>query len=199
MGFSRQEYWSELPFPSPGDLPNSEIQLGSPALQADSLPSEPPGKPPKILAIIIYWAHTTIWSHWYVESKEIQLLETKNRLVVAREGWGVWEIWLKMVKRYKFPVINGKVMEWNVQHSNCNWQYCSVYLCLVAQSCPTLCDFMDCSLPARLLCPWEFSRKEYWSGLPCPIPGDLHNPGIKPIWGTREAQCILESYWRSGY
>ena len=45
MGFSRQEHWSGLPFPSPGDLPNPGIEPRSPALQADSLPSEPTGKP----------------------------------------------------------------------------------------------------------------------------------------------------------
>ena len=45
MGFSRQEYWSGLPFPSPGDLPDPGIEPGSPALQADALPSKPPGKP----------------------------------------------------------------------------------------------------------------------------------------------------------
>ena len=45
MGFSRQEYWSGLPFPSPGDLPNPGIKPRSPALQADSLPIEPPGEP----------------------------------------------------------------------------------------------------------------------------------------------------------
>ena len=44
-GFSRQEYWSGLPCPPPGDLPNSGIKPRSPTLQADSLPSEPPGKP----------------------------------------------------------------------------------------------------------------------------------------------------------
>ena len=44
--FSRQEYWNGLPFRSPGGLPNPEIEPGSPALQADSLPSEPPEKPP---------------------------------------------------------------------------------------------------------------------------------------------------------
>ena len=44
MEFSRQEYWSGLPFPSPGDPPNPEIELRSPALQADSLPAEPQGK-----------------------------------------------------------------------------------------------------------------------------------------------------------
>ena len=41
IGFSRQEYWSGLPFPSPGDLPNPGIEPGSPALQTDALPSEP--------------------------------------------------------------------------------------------------------------------------------------------------------------
>ena len=45
MGFSRQEYWSGLPFPSPGDLPDPGIESRSPALQADTLTSEPPGKP----------------------------------------------------------------------------------------------------------------------------------------------------------
>ena len=46
MGFSRQEYWSGLPFPSPGDLPDPGIDPRSPALQADALPSEPPGNTP---------------------------------------------------------------------------------------------------------------------------------------------------------
>ena len=45
MGFSRQECWSGLPFPSPGDLPDPGIEPGSPALWADALPSEPLGKP----------------------------------------------------------------------------------------------------------------------------------------------------------
>ena len=44
MEYSRQEYWSGLPFPSPGDLPDPGIKPGSSALQVDSLPSEPRGK-----------------------------------------------------------------------------------------------------------------------------------------------------------
>ena len=48
MGFSRQKYWSGLPFPSPGNLPDPGIELGSPELQVDSLPSELPGKPVKV-------------------------------------------------------------------------------------------------------------------------------------------------------
>ena len=45
MGVSRQEYWSGFPFPSPGDLPDPEIEPRSPALQADTLTSKSPGKP----------------------------------------------------------------------------------------------------------------------------------------------------------
>ena len=47
MRFSRQEYWNGLPFPSPVDLSNPGIEPRSPALQADALPSKPPGKPIK--------------------------------------------------------------------------------------------------------------------------------------------------------
>ena len=65
MGFSGQEYWSGLPIPSPGDLPNPGIQLGSPALQADSLPAEPSGSlisglHSLILICLIGWLLTAI-------------------------------------------------------------------------------------------------------------------------------------------
>ena len=55
--------------------------------------------------------------------------------------------------------------------------HCSCYCCLVAKSCPTLCDPVDYSLPAPLSV--GFSRQEYWSGLPFPSPGDLPNLGIE--------------------
>ena len=53
MGFSRQQYWSGLPFPSPGDLPDPGMESRSPALQADASTSEPPGKP--------YWTRKAIY------------------------------------------------------------------------------------------------------------------------------------------
>ena len=53
MEFSRQEYWSGLPFPSPGYLPDPGIEPGSPTLQADALSSEPPGKP----FLVLVWAN----------------------------------------------------------------------------------------------------------------------------------------------
>ena len=64
MKFSRQEYWSGLPFPSPGDLPNPGIKPGSPALQADTLPSKPPGKP----LYCIKNSHIMSIEHWQSES-----------------------------------------------------------------------------------------------------------------------------------
>ena len=61
MGFSRQEYWSGLPFLSPGDLPDPEIEPGSPALEADALTSEPPEK-------LWFWNILATWcedsTHW---------------------------------------------------------------------------------------------------------------------------------------
>ena len=69
-------------------------------------------------------------------------------------------------------------------------------LCLVTQSCPTLCN------PAKCLCPWGFSRQEYWSGLPYPPPGDLPYTGIEPRSPALQADSLsseppgkLEEYW----
>ena len=58
----RQEYWSGLPFPSPGDLPHPGIKPGSPTLQADSLPTEPPGKPSIKYLLGLYSAPDTMLS-----------------------------------------------------------------------------------------------------------------------------------------
>ena len=55
MEFSRSEYWSGLPFPSPGDLPNPGIESRSPALQADSLTAEPQEKPIYVCVCVFSW------------------------------------------------------------------------------------------------------------------------------------------------
>ena len=64
----------------------------------------------------------------------------------------------------------------------------AVCVCLVTRSCLTLCDLMD--YIARLLRPCRFSRPGSWSGLPCPPPGDLPNPGIKPRSPTLQADSL---------
>ena len=63
-------------------------------------------------------------------------------------------------------------------------------LCLVAQSCPTLCDPMD--YPTRLLCPWGFSRQEYWSGLPFPPPGVPRSKCLLISWLQSPSAVILQ-------
>ena len=64
---------------------------------------------------------------------------------------------------------------------------------LVAQSCPTLCNPMDCS-PHRLLCPWNSPGQDnsprYGSGLTVPSPGDLPDPGIKPRSSALQADSL---------
>ena len=62
LRFSRQEYWSGLPFPSPGDLPDPETEPMSPALQADSLPSGPKGKP--LLNVLLIVKLCSFWCYF---------------------------------------------------------------------------------------------------------------------------------------
>ena len=76
MGFSRQEYWSGWPCPPPGDLPNPGIKPRSPASQADSLLSEPPGKP-------IYITNT---HEFQGPVSRPQLLEDRYRVPAGRMG-----------------------------------------------------------------------------------------------------------------
>ena len=108
MGFSRQEYWSGLPFPSPGDLPNPGIKPGSLALQADSLPAELPGK-----------SRGNISQH---NKSSYQSVQGTHCAVLSRS------------------VVSDSLKPHGLE-------------------------------PARLLCPWGFSRQEYCSELPCPVPG----------------------------
>ena len=74
-GFSRQEYWSGLPCPPPGNLPKPGIESRSPALQADSLPSEPPGKPPE-WGWVVLKAHAIWMKRGYSRSEEAMLIYT---------------------------------------------------------------------------------------------------------------------------
>ena len=141
MGFSRQEYWSELPFPSPGDLLNPGIERRSPALQADSLPAEPQGKPP---------------------NPEVDSLSLLQGILPTQESnWGLLHCKqiLYQLSYEGSPKANGGGG-------------------LVTKSCPTLATpwTIACHTPLSM----EFSRQEHWSGLPCPPPGDLPNPGMKP-------------------
>ena len=81
MEFSRQEYWCGLPFPSPGDLPNPGMEPGSPALQADSLPS----KPQKLVKM--------------EGIKKDQIRADKERLMKCREVWQFGECFIINLSR----------------------------------------------------------------------------------------------------
>ena len=98
MGFSTQEYWSGLPFPSPGDLPHPGIEPGSPALQADSLLSEPPGKSSWIYKLQFFTkfgkSSTIIYSSIFLPLSfsplflEIQLHMYENTWYYVTDLWG---------------------------------------------------------------------------------------------------------------
>ena len=72
MGFSKKEYWSGLPFPSPGDLLDPRIEPQSPALQADALPSEPPGKMTCIVSLRHFFFPVSIFWDFVLNRKLTQ-------------------------------------------------------------------------------------------------------------------------------
>ena len=82
MEFSRQEYWSGLPFPSPGDRPDLEIQPRSPALHTDSLTSELPGKQPEKTTIINLGTSTTL--------RDNELIGTQKECEMEPLGRASW-------------------------------------------------------------------------------------------------------------
>ena len=89
MGFSRQEYWSGLPLPFPGDLHDPGIELRSPALQVDALTSEPPGMPRK-RKTNTKWYHlyleSKIWYKWTYLPKRNRLTDMENKFMVTKGG-----------------------------------------------------------------------------------------------------------------
>ena len=134
MGFSRQEYWSGWPFPSSGDLPNPGIELESPALQADSSPSQPPGKPKGNRCDIYKF-------RGFGESSEA--LPFKHTSILT--SYLLFEFNHQNLKEITFTystnIFNIFVYYYCACCSICNSICCSICLLLnyaIAQSCPTL-------------------------------------------------------------
>ena len=131
MEFSRQEYWSGLSFPSPGDLPDPGIKPRSPALQADSLPSEPlppVRKHPTVTQQRSAHRCPTVRLCW-ASSEPLSMTQLSHMLLKKREKarslvWGQW--WDRLCQ--------------------C-WHMDSTQFNSVTQSCPTLCDPMNQSTP----------------------------------------------------
>ena len=87
-----------------------------------------------------------------------------------------------------------QLFEW---WEECMQRSCSLWcVCFKSlQSCPTLCEPMDCSPPSSSV--QGFSRQEYWNGSPCPPPRDLPDPGIEPGFPTLQADSLLLSHHTS--
>ena len=116
-GIPRQEYWSGLPFSSPGDLPKLGTESMSPAMQAHSLLSEPPGK--RISRVHEGFKNSIIMTLFYLQFKQMKPTTQYYTLLYDEAKKYPWRL---------FP--NALKVESEV-----------------AQSCPTLCDPVDCSPP----------------------------------------------------
>ena len=140
MEFSRQKYWSGLPFPSPGDIPNPGIEPRTPALQADALPSEPPGKPPRNYMLLLLSCFSCV--------RLCATPETAAHQAPPSLGFSRQEHWSGL----PFPSpMHERKSESEVTHS-----------------CPTLATPWTAAYQTPLS--MGFSRQEYWSGVPLPSP-----------------------------
>ena len=127
VGFSRQQYWSGLPFPSPVDLPKPGIEPGSPALQTDALPSEPPGKSEQLSSkrtqitmltrmqrkgnlVHCWWEHKLVPSLW----KTVLRFLKKIKIRLACEPAFYYWVYTKKdkntnLKRYMHPNVQSSI------------------------------------------------------------------------------------------
>ena len=176
MGFSRQEYWSGLPFPPPGDLPDSGIEPASPASSGGFSTTEPPGKPFGWIVVKAIPANTCSFWIWHrVALLNHSLCNHSHGLADLGLGGvgkpGAWARALMVSENTaRGPVWANK---WS-PHFPFTFALHLTFACPAAaaakslQSCPTLCDPIDGSPLAPLSL--GFSRQEYWSGLPFPSP-----------------------------
>ena len=195
MEFARQEYWSGLPIPSPGDLPDPGIKpmsLMSPALAGRFFTPEPPGKPnsnirrcwkplptdPGSLSSLIDIFQCRLWypqpaardrDHRLPNSSPWSILATHmpspvTALSSRGQGWAASQRWTALLRRALLYVIQSlsRVRLFVIPRT------------IAYQAPPSM----------------GFSRKEHWSGLPFPSPGNLPNPGIEPGSPAFQAEAL---------
>ena len=213
MGCSRQEYWSGLPFPSPGNLPDPGIKPGFPVLQADTLPSEPPGKHWLKQIPECKWDTLPSSANW-IFSFNCPRYDCGWKTMLAKIQGSQWclrvESWHDRVVTHqlfhsgtskKKKQFGGRLwVIWTKSHlsedahltislgTQHHFGAC-VCVCVHAkslQSCLTLCNPMDCSPPGSSVHGILQSRVLEWVAMP--FSTDLPNPEIEPVSLT--AACI---------
>ena len=155
MGFPRQEYWSELSFPLPGDLPDPVIKLTSPAPQVDSLPLSHQGSPFDTWHVVTY-ALNHLWIICAAAAKSLQSCPTLcNPIDGSPPGSPVPGI------------LQARTLEWVAISFSSAWKWkVKVKSFSHVRLFTTLWTAAHQAPPSM-----GFSRQEYWSGVPLPSPG----------------------------
>ena len=120
-GFPRQEYWSGLPFPSPGDLPNPEIKSRSPALQADSLLSEPPGKPNILIVDVNYICGCPCFFFFLNKLYFLEQFQIHSKIEQKVQRFPKTFPWPPALNKHKLPHYRHPLSEW---HTCYRWRTC---------------------------------------------------------------------------
>ena len=167
--FSRQEYWSGLPFPSPGNFPDSGIKLGSPALKVDSLPPEPPGKP--------------IYTYMHSKHKTVYIIVV---IIIGSNSFCCSNLWHPMAVLWAMDHhmeflsrdINNSVGVWKCAHGCCeDWKLSPVWThSLTARWCSS----------SRPSCPFVLRKGQL-----------VHNELVQQAYSFFPAAVIMSLYCNS--
>ena len=194
MEFSRQEYWSRLPFPSPGDLPNPGTKAGSPSLQADYLFSELQGKP--ILKILANYMKDTVEREMQCFKEASFSFDRHLKVKVAQSRPTLCDPMDYTVHGF----LQARILEWvafpfsrkylqsrdrtQVSRIADSLQLSDQGVCVqrakLLQSCPTLCDPMNCSPP----------DSSVHGILQASIPGWAAMPSSRGSFQPRDGTCV---------
>ena len=127
----------------------------------------------------------TFWPLWITLNMSVQISvqgSAFNFFWVYSQIWAFWVLWQFCASFFWGGGLPYCFLQWLQLFLSFEARHYKKLVCECVLSCSVVSDSFrpHGPQPTRLLCPWRFSRQGYWSGLPCPLPGDLPDPGIEP-------------------
>ena len=187
LGFSRQEYWTGLPLPSPMHKVKKGKSLSHVLLLATPWTAAYQAPPSMEFSRQRYWSRVPLP---FPQRCSMAIKTNKPSPWENPKEKGESDFESSCIIRFRCPVsnkINLRVYK--------ETEKCGLFRgggCLFTKSCPTLATLWTVARHAPL--PVEFSRQEYWSGLPVPSSGNLPNPGIKPRYPALQVDGLLTDW-----
>ena len=178
MGFSRQGYWSGVLFPSPGHLPNPGIEPKPSTLQVDSLPPETAGKPNWSSDIYLLMSLLSN-SFCFIQTETLRIYLCQKPLTCSSLYLDGILTRLKKQKEEIVEIILPYILGKQCISENSQTPLLIVLACMLSRFSRVRPCATQWTVAYQAPLSMGFSKQKYWSGFPCPPPGDLPDPGFE--------------------